>query len=42
MHKNDPQRHSLQQNKKSMLTAAAYFKVSTPRDSKEMGVSGIK
>ena len=42
MYKNDPRRHSLQQNKKFMLAAAVYFKVSTPRDSKEMGVSGIK
>ena len=25
MHKNNPQRHSQQQNKKSMLTTAAFF-----------------
>ena len=30
MLKNNPQRHAPQQIKKFMLTAAAYFKVSTP------------
>ena len=30
MHKKNPLRHSPQQNKKAMLTTAAYFKVSTP------------
>ena len=30
MHKTNPRRHSPQQNKKPMLTTAAYFKVSTP------------
>ena len=29
-HKNNPLTHSPQQNKKAMLTAAAYSKVSTP------------
>ena len=30
MHKNNPRRHLLQQNKKAVLTTAAYFKDSTP------------
>ena len=30
MHKKSPRRHSPQQNKKAVLTTAAYFKVSTP------------
>ena len=31
VHKNNPQKHSPQQNKKKVvLTTAAYFKVSTP------------
>ena len=29
MYKSDPRTHSAQQNKKAVLTAAAYFKVST-------------
>ena len=29
VHKNHPRTHSLQQNKKAVLTTAAYFKVST-------------
>ena len=29
MYKNNPRMHSTQQNKKTVLTAAAYFKVST-------------
>ena len=29
VHKNNPQTHSSQQHKKAVLTAAAYFKVST-------------
>ena len=47
MHKTNPRRHSPQQNKKPMLTTAAYFKVSTPieivknRNSKK-DVSGLK
>ena len=30
VHKNNPQTYSPKQNKKAILTAAAYFKVSTP------------
>ena len=30
VHKNNPRTHSPQQNKKAVLTAAAYFKISTP------------
>ena len=30
LYKNIPLTHSLQQNKKALLTAAAYFEVSTP------------
>ena len=30
VHKNNPQMHSAQQNKKAVLTTAAYFKLSTP------------
>ena len=30
MHKNNPRTHSPQQNKKAVLTTAAYFEVSTP------------
>ena len=30
VHKNNPRTHSPQQNKKAVLTIAAYFKVSTP------------
>ena len=30
MHKNKPQIHSPQQNRKTVLTAAGYFKVFTP------------
>ena len=34
-HKNNPRAQSPQQNKKAVLTAAAYFKVSTPVRSQE-------
>ena len=30
VHKNNPRTHSPQQNKKALLTAAAYFKIFTP------------
>ena len=30
VHKNIPRTHSFQQNKKAVLTTAAYFKVSVP------------
>ena len=30
VHKNNPQTYSPKQNKKAILTTAAYFKVSTP------------